>query len=1043
MRDIDWDLIDFEDFELLTYRLVEAMGFDEARRLSGPSDRGEDVVAFQPANIPGIRRHSRKWVFQCKKVKSIRKGDITDELANFAARRIDTWMLVTTFDPSPEFRRWFEGLSTSDRYGFHIQAWWKSDLESYVITYADHLLKYLPERISRQIGLDDGSPREDLVSVKAVLARFRLLADSQIERFARGKYIPKLYVQRRLQEEIVAFTASEAAVAKKAKTAALDLVEASINQLKDYIKIYNSKNAEIRKNIALHKSQSTELRERGESHKAETKKFLEKINSAKSRKGGVSLDQQERNEAAIALRKQEQEKLEQLYRSTIEQRQFLEKNLKLREANITVSKSFVDSIAANFRLCSNRAKELPDDHYLTAFDKYQILFDALAKVLALIDPNLKKSDIVSPPATGSTDSESYLKTAQAIQMLSDEGFIVDYKERIREGIVDIQRLFRNTLVIIDRAGSGKTNIICHLVNALSSDQATVLIFGKEPLQGSDGLVRAVTEVISKAMGDLVQDPVAELDRLLEKEGQFLTVFVDGINENRRITDLDNGIANFLEWSQNHRIRMVMTCRDIYWEFFSFDTWGHHVQKIIREGLNQFSPSEYVSALPLYLEFFHINCKLADEARKACHHPLLLRFFCEAYGSVEGPTITLGHVQDIRLKELFDVYLSRKADQIRKLLGHMNADQVSTYLFNLVSFMFRNLTTVISTTEVGDATGNPDTSTQQSLYLHLLDEDIIIEEQPGNDVHTRRVSFVYEEFMEYLLAKSIILQPKQFNITSVEDIFLMLDATLREWVNARGVGEYTALMLMDSSHSSTNDVAIRFLGMMARRGETWCDAFWSVIGKCPESYLGPSIFDEFYMAIDGLSNSRAIKKALSAMSRYSRDGSNKLASVLLWSVALPKALTWTDLNVLPEMKEKGLKDLGERLTAELVKGTRSSPPGRATFESLLNSILPFVSEEEQVEIEKALKNYGGPVDRVSSRALLRIFWKSFPEYYPLLLNGLFVEDEGTRSFCADRVRFTKTCAKQVSYLCRKLAQVETDSNVRGLLLDSARYLNHQT
>jgi hypothetical protein len=124
MSEIDWLNISFEDFEQLTLCLVQAMGFDEPRRISGTGDLGQDVVAFQPANLPGIALRSREWVFQCKRVKSLRKLDITEELANFAGRKIDTWMLVTNYTPSPQFQRWFEALSQSQRYPFHVQAWW-------------------------------------------------------------------------------------------------------------------------------------------------------------------------------------------------------------------------------------------------------------------------------------------------------------------------------------------------------------------------------------------------------------------------------------------------------------------------------------------------------------------------------------------------------------------------------------------------------------------------------------------------------------------------------------------------------------------------------------------------------------------------------------------------------------------------------------------------------------------------------------------------------------------------------------------------------
>jgi hypothetical protein len=52
------------------------MGFTEVKRAGGVGDCGEDVVAYQPANWPGVKPVSRRWVFQCKRTKQVSKSDI-------------------------------------------------------------------------------------------------------------------------------------------------------------------------------------------------------------------------------------------------------------------------------------------------------------------------------------------------------------------------------------------------------------------------------------------------------------------------------------------------------------------------------------------------------------------------------------------------------------------------------------------------------------------------------------------------------------------------------------------------------------------------------------------------------------------------------------------------------------------------------------------------------------------------------------------------------------------------------------------------------
>ena len=56
----------------------------------------------------------------------------------------------------------------------------------------------------------------------------------------------------------------------------------------------------------------------------------------------------------------------------------------------------------------------------------------------------------------------------------------------------------------------------------------------------------------------------------------------------------------------------------------------------------------LAALELHLERHGIIGRLVKHAAEQCRHPLLLRFFCQAY---RGQYI--GEVADIRLKELLD------------------------------------------------------------------------------------------------------------------------------------------------------------------------------------------------------------------------------------------------------------------------------------------------------------------------------------------------------------------------------------------------------
>lgn len=237
-------------------------------------------------------------------------------------------------------------------------------------------------------------------------------------------------------------------------------------------------------------------------------------------------------------------------------------------------------------------------------------------------------------------------------------------------------------------------------------------------------------------------------------------------------------------------------------------------------------------------------------------------------------------------------------------------------------------------------------------------------------------------MEYLLASSIIGMPKQFGVHSVEEVFDMLDSSLEKWVNARGVGEYVGLMLLGGERKHTRDEAIRFLRMLARQGKTWCDAFWSVMGKCSVEHLAP----EFHAAIDGLSNAKTVEKTLRAMARYDLPSCNHLAIVILWSSALPRVISWSELNALSEKNDSTLNELVNRLCTKLKQREFSPPPGRFSYQKLVESVLPFVDPTIKTNIKDAMRKLGYPLGMLDVRRFLIVFWRHSPEYGGFLLKS---------------------------------------------------------
>ncbi|MFC1792952.1 hypothetical protein ACFL3Q_05135 [Planctomycetota bacterium] len=609
---------------------------------------------------------------------------------------------------------------------------------------------------------------------------------------------------------------------------------------------------------------------------------------------------------------------------------------------------------------------------------------------------------------------------------------------------DIQRSIRNCVLIVDRAGGGKTNLMCHLGALLARHGPTLLLFGKENYNQPDHLIGVVKDFAASLMEAETFElgAMEALDDLLKSSGMFLNVLIDGINESRDIPGTDVAIMSFLDWSRKHRVRICITCRDIYFDFFEHESWDEFVYELRQNELYQFALSEYAEAIPLYFKHFKIECSLLDAAHKACQHPLLLRFFCEAYGNPDGDFINLGTVRDIRLKELFDEYVDKKTGQIRHFLHHRDRRKVNRFILSMADYMFSERRTSILTPQIEEATGESDIDSERSIYVKLLDEDIIIEEEPTEQVDCRLVRFVYEEFMEYILAKSFLSRFRRLKRYAIGDYFKAEKDKAADWVNFRGVAEYIALMFLADDSELTVEDGIRLMEAFISLGSGWTNIFWSVVGKLPEHSLRAELFDTFHRALETTVSYSAVEKALEVMHRFTTEGADKLASAVLWSGLLPNVLRWSDLDERRGIIIADREELILRLRNSLQHEPRyqhiiAETDGRKSggYRRLLDIVLPYLDRAKGERLKRAIKKRGRPgeTDFVHAMHIVRDL---YPLHRVYLLNGLFHADAAVVRFCADKLKLVKTCRQDIAIICRSLASVETCEEIRKLLLHSA-------
>jgi hypothetical protein len=429
------------------------------------------------------------------------------------------------------------------------------------------------------------------------------------------------------------------------------------------------------------------------------------------------------------------------------------------------------------------------------------------------------------------------------------------KQSLLHLVRGVRCLRRNCFLVKDKAGSGKTNVLCRLATDDARSGTVSLFFScKFDLPATKSLEEVILGAVSAAFtqaaggaGRLLagfaeaKDFLRALLLTLEKESLQLVVYLDGINENRDLSALDEAIGQLLmEWN-GFPVKFVVTCRDIFWTFFSANQWQRFLYGEAPHELPEFADFEVDQVIGAYFQKFEIGGSLTGTAREKCRHPLLLRFFCEAHKGRD-----IHEFRDLRLKDLFEEYWRRKSQEIAELLG-LGADggmRVESFLFSLVEHMLDRFATQIALRDVPQITGEKDIESNRSIYKHLLDQDIILEESPPESVMdksylARRISFVYDEFYDYMMSLAYVRR-RNWDALGPKEIcadFARLMDHASTFEQLRGVAEYLVLMAEDRGIHQPLCAVLGRLGnaellckiLPKLKGDTdWMDA---VLGRC--------------------------------------------------------------------------------------------------------------------------------------------------------------------------------------------------------------------
>lgn len=301
------------------------------------------------------------------------------------------------------------------------------------------------------------------------------------------------------------------------------------------------------------------------------------------------------------------------------------------------------------------------------------------------------------------------------------------------------------LAIVGPAGCGKTNTLCHAMHSLGPMHPTLLVAGQiEGVSrlGIEAYLRSRLETVHLGLQlnwlRLIEEP-------LRTAGRWLIVLVDAVNEAMKLHEMLGALKDFLASIHGCRIKLIVSCRDIFWDYFEPhlkpDLFGG--QALRQSG---FKGAEETAALRRYFDHFNITCTLDEATQAQLRFPLLLRFFCEA-----NRGRFFEHIGALDLIEVFDKYVEQACTSISRRLDLINSRSVLLQLLSIATAMWQGRTTVLPIQQLGltmSEIANP-----ESIYTLLRAESVIFEETAGRYGDVVSIRFVYDQFMEYMLARS--------------------------------------------------------------------------------------------------------------------------------------------------------------------------------------------------------------------------------------------------------------------------------------------------
>ena len=353
------------------------------------------------------------------------------------------------------------------------------------------------------------------------------------------------------------------------------------------------------------------------------------------------------------------------------------------------------------------------------------------------------------------------------------------------------------LIIVSKAGQGKTNFVCDLAeNCLLKRKIPCAYFtGKElaPItrQGLQGFIARA--IYGDNPPGKFEDLLNDMNEAARCHNTTAIIIIDAINEHPNPILFVQELREMIEKCGGYtHIRIILTCRSEYFDarFGALLESSFANKIIVQEEIHQQMTIEHRHRMvDAYLRFFkihvpHIHQSAFDQLGQ---DPFLLRIFCETHGAPNATCVhTIGNLRNIRRAEMFKKYFKKKLDPLGKQRSGVLLDATHPYqcvLKEIVEWMIKHQQ-YVDIPLISIDKNNID------ILSDLVGEDVLLRRDLNPDSvlgRTEVLNFTFDACRDFLLSDHLLHEVFAKDPSLCKK--LIVEITKPEYVVAEGLQQY--------------------------------------------------------------------------------------------------------------------------------------------------------------------------------------------------------------------------------------------------------------